>query len=162
MQRSADVKVDYPKALPPRAAIAGPAQDATRGSAFKIREQGAIGYHQARARKWAFPSQARASYAADSVAAAGLAWPSRILAARSEFLEPMKWVQALQGMREAWRSPRQRSTGSRRQKQSKTVYACRSPRCANHSLPRAYGNRRCQRRALTGNGLNGVNLDDQG
>jgi hypothetical protein len=28
-------------------------------------------------------------------------------------------------------------------------------------LPRAYGNRRCQRRALTGNGLNRVNLDDQ-
>jgi hypothetical protein len=31
----------------------------------------------------------------------------------------------------------------------------------DQALPRAYGNRRCQRRALTGNGLNGVNLDDQ-
>jgi hypothetical protein len=94
---------------------------------FKIPEQGAVGYRQTRARKWAFRPQALAPYAADSVAVAGLAWPSRVLAVRSELLEALKSLPALQGMREARRSPRQLSRGSLRQQQSNPVYACRSP-----------------------------------
>ena len=50
--------------------------------------------------QWSFPPQALASYAADSVVVAGLAWPSRVLAVRSE-LRGAEIAQALQGMREA-------------------------------------------------------------
>ena len=109
-----------------RPANAGPAQDEARANlktavsraamksaqAFKIPEQGAVEYHLTRAWKWAFQPLALVSYAADSVAVAGLAWLSRILAARSEFLEAMKSPPALQGVREARHPPRQLSSGS--------------------------------------------------
>jgi hypothetical protein len=119
------IEIDYPKGCD-RAANAGPPRTRLAAQWFKIPEQGAVGHHQSRARKWAFHPQTLASYAADSVAVAGLAWPSRVLAVRFELLEALKSLPALQGMREAWRSPRQ-LRGRSRQKQSNPAYACRSP-----------------------------------
>jgi hypothetical protein len=96
-------------------------------SGFKIPEQGECGCHQTQAPKSPFLRRALASYAADSVAVAGLVRPSRVLAARAELLEAMRLLRSLPGTREAQHSPRRSSTSSSRQKQSNTLCACRSP-----------------------------------
>jgi hypothetical protein len=108
-----------------KAAVNGAAMNWLSG--FKIPEPGEFGCRQTQARKSAFPLQALASYVANSVAVVGLVRPSRILAARSERLEAMRSVQSLPGKREARHSPRRSSISSRRQKQSDTLFACRSP-----------------------------------